>query len=137
MTNKGMPTKRRTTNRELMEKIHTIENTLQANIKIVGAKIEGIDPHGLNETQVELQRQIEEVQQALIRVVNQWDYQLNYHRNVLAEVTGRLDLITGSIGESVPPAEIEEEPAIFPITTEEDMPAPSEEEASQPPPSDE
>jgi hypothetical protein len=134
MTSKGMPGKKRTTNRELLEKIHMIENTLQADIKIVGAKVEGIDPHGLNETQVELQRQIEEVQQALIRVVNQWDYQLNYHRNVLAEVTGRLDLITGSIGESVPPAE--EEPAILPMPTQEDMPAPSEEEASQPPPSD-
>ena len=114
MANKGMQAKKRATNREVMDKLTTIEGK-------VGE-------------QGEMRRQIEEIQQALIRVVNQWDYQLNYHRNALAEVIGRVDLITGAIGESVPPAE--DQPSIFPMKEEEETPAPSEDEASQPPPSE-
>jgi len=132
MANKGMPTKKRATNREVMEKLSTIEG-----------KVGDIDPDRLLGEQGEMRRQIEEIQQALIRVVNQWDFQLNYHRNALAEVISRVDLITGSIGESVPPAE--QQPAIFPMKEEEtkETPAPeeeetpaSDEEASQPPPSE-
>ena len=124
MANKGMPTKKRTTNREVMEKLSTIEG-----------KVEDIDPDRLMGEQGEMRRQIEEIQQALIRVVNQWDFQLNYHRNALAEVIGRVDLITGAIGESVPPAE--EQPAIFPMKEEEEEETPaSDEEASQPHPSE-
>jgi len=116
MANKGMQTKKRATNREVMEKLTTIEGK-------VGE-------------QGELRRQIEEIQQALIRVVNQWDYQLNYHRNALAEVIGRVDLITGAIGESVPAAE--DQPTIFQEPEEEtkETPAAPDEEASQPPPSE-
>jgi len=124
MANKGMPTKKRATNREVMEKLTTIEGK-------VGE-------------QGELRRQIEEIQQALIRVVNQWDYQLNYHRNALAEVIGRVDLITGAIGESVPAAV--DQPTIFPMKEEappetlieetKETPAAPDEEASQPPPSE-
>ena len=125
MANKGMQTKKRATNREVMEKLTTIEGK-------VGE-------------QGELRRQIEEIQQALIRVVNQWDYQLNYHRNALAEVIGRVDLITGAIGESVPAAE--DQPTIFPMKEEalieetpieetKETPAAPDEEASQPPPSE-
>ena len=125
MANKGMSTKKRATNREVMEKLTTIEG-----------KVGELDP--LLGEQGEMRRQIEEIQQALIRVVNQWDYQLNYHRNALAEVIGRVDLITGAIGESVPPAE--DQPSIFPMKEEEEeeeeTPAPSEDEASQPPPSE-
>jgi len=124
MANKGMPTKKRTTNREVMEKLSTIEG-----------KVEDIDPDRLMGEQGEMRRQIEEIQQALIRVVNQWDFQLNYHRNALAEVIGRVDLITGAIGESVPPAE--EQPVIFPMKEEEEEETPaSDEEASQPHPSE-
>ena len=124
MANKGMPTKKRTTNREVMEKLSTIEG-----------KVEDIDPDRLMGEQGEMRRQIEELQQALIRVVNQWDFQLNYHRNALAEVIGRVDLITGAIGESVPPAE--EQPVIFPMKEEEEEETPaSDEEASQPHPSE-
>ena len=125
MANKGMPTKKRATNREVMEKLSTIEG-----------KVEDIDPDRLMGEQGEMRKQIEEIQQALIRVVNQWDFQLNYHRNALAEVIGRVDLITGAIGESVPP--VEDQPAIFPMKEEEETketPA-SDEEASQPPPSE-
>ena len=124
MANKGMQAKKRATNREVMDKLTTIE--------------------GMVGEQGEMRRQIEEIQQALIRVVNQWDFQLNYHRNALAELISRVDLITGSIGESVPPAE--QQPAIFPMKEEviketpapeeEETPAPSEDEASQPPPSE-
>ena len=124
MANKGMPTKKRATNREVMDKLTTIEGK-------VGE-------------QGEMRRQIEEIQQALIRVVNQWDYQLNYHRNALAEVIGRVDLITGAIGESVPAAE--DQPTIFPMKEEappetlieetKETPAAPDEEASQPPPSE-
>ena len=122
MANKGMPTKKRTTNREVMEKLSTIEG-----------KVEEIDP--LMGEQGEMRRQIEEIQQALIRVVNQWDFQLNYHRNALAEVIGRVDLITGAIGESVPAAE--DQPTIFQEPEEETKETPaSDEEASQPPPSE-
>ena len=124
MANKGMPTKKRTTNREVMEKLSTIEG-----------KVEDIDPDRLMGEQGEMRRQIEEIQQALIRVVNQWDFQLNYHRNALAEVIGRVALITGAIGESVPPAE--EQPVIFPMKEEEEEETPaSDEEASQPHPSE-
>jgi|TARA_R110000751_G_scaffold38320_1_gene92116 uncharacterized protein YgbK (DUF1537 family) len=123
MANKGMPTKKRTTNREVMEKLTIIEG-----------KVEEIDSDDLSEKQVELQRMLEEVQQALIRVVNQWDYQLNYHRNALAEVIGRVDLITGAISESVPSGD--EQVSAFPVTQEREMPATSEDEASQPPPSE-
>ena len=125
MTNKGMQAKKRATNREVMDKLTTIEGK-------VGE-------------QGEMRRQIEEIQQALIRVVNQWDYQLNYHRNALAEVIGRVDLITGAIGESVPAAE--DQPTIFPMKEEalieetpieetKETPAAPDEEASQPPPSE-
>ena len=123
MANKGMPTKKRTTNREVMEKLSTIEG-----------KVEDIDPDRLMGEQGEMRKQIEEIQQALIRVVNQWDFQLNYHRNALAEVIGRVDLITGAIGESVPPAE--EQPVIFPMKEEEEKTPASDEEASQPHPSE-
>ena len=123
MANKGMPTKKRTTNREVMEKLTIIEG-----------KVEGIDSDDLNEKQVELQRMVEEIQQALIRVVTQWDYQLNYHRNALAEVIGRVDLITGAISESVPSGD--ELISALPETQEREMPAASEDEASQPPPSE-
>jgi len=125
MANKGMQAKKRATNREVMDKLTTIEGK-------VGE-------------QGEMRRQIEEIQQALIRVVNQWDYQLNYHRNALAEVIGRVDLITGAIGESVPAAE--DQPTIFPMKEEalieetpieetKETPAAPDEEASQPPPSE-
>ena len=124
MANKGMPTKKkRTTNREVMEKLTTIEG-----------KFGEINPDRLLGEQGEMRRQIEEIQEALIRVVNQWDFQLNYHRNALAEVIGRVDLITGAIGESVPPAE--QQPAIFPMKEEEEETPASDEEASQPPPSE-
>ena len=133
MANKGMSTKKRATNREVMEKLSTIEG-----------KVEDIDPDRLMGEQGEMRKQIEEIQQALIRVVNQWDYQLNYHRNALAEVIGRVDLITGAIGESVPAAE--DQPTIFPMKEEappetlmeetKETPAAPDEEASQPPPSE-
>jgi len=51
MANKGMPTKKRTTNREVMEKLSTIEG-----------KVEDIDPDRLMGEQGAMRRQHEEIQ---------------------------------------------------------------------------
>ena len=87
------PTRRkRITNKELEQRLDALDERVSADL----------------ETAMNLARntseQLEQAQQALIRVTGQWDAEVNTTRQAIMQIANRLDIIATAIGGVVPPS---------------------------------